>query len=351
MVTFNTDWKVDGGPGTGATGADSIANDAVITLEQPVYLLGLIFTGGAALNYTLNAAGSGRIYLNDLTLADTSNTRIKHDGPSNVVVNIPIEANFDAGTTTSYSATINIEQTGTGNLTFDGSIGGIGATVVVTNEGTGFVAFNSSNSGLANGFILNSGAIQAGHNAAFGTSGGALLRLRGGSLQATVGTSGDTERTLNNNYRLDALNPAGAATGTIGILAGLPLKITGHGAVASNTTLNLAAGARLTLGNATSGTNYLDAANGGATLTLTGGTGATVTLAANQIGVTGDTAGRGALSGLAGATGALVINSSVPNLEFTNGNTGGTSPRIDATVNITAGTATVATAGGVHGVA
>jgi hypothetical protein len=286
IAIFDTDMTQDG------LLTPALATSDFVTLTEKVYLMGLVFRGDTEKDYVIQ--GAGDFDFSSGAAVDGSSTTISNTGAGNVTINIPVNVFFSEPDWASYSSTIEIQQQGTGNITFMQGIGGPSVGITVTSSaGSGYVAFNADNA-FSEGLTLNSGRVFVGTNAALSTGSNAIVRLRGGSLRATNGLNegaglADAARVLSNAYVFDGLHAdSDPASSTVRIEGTGNFSLLGNGVVASDTTVDVENTATtLTLGSAAS---RLDAVQTGAELTLTGGK---VEIAANEVGKVGASRGSG----------------------------------------------------------
>jgi autotransporter-associated beta strand protein len=256
----------------------SLSNGDEVILNDSVYLSALYFTGSELTNYSIG--GGGTIFFSSGVTGTDTHTTISNTGSGDVTINVPLVLAFSSESPVgSYSSTLDILQQGSGNIIFNQAISGTAAGVTVTaDNNTGYVFFKVANT-FSEGFTLNSGVVYVGNDAALGSGTNAVVRLRGGSLYAKDGFGTDAPRAFSNDYEFDGSNPKGTP---VIRFSGGNLSLLGNGVVSTNTTLGGDIRTTLTLGS--TGT-YLDAAQEGASLTLSGGN---VVINAKEVGRVGE---------------------------------------------------------------
>ncbi|MDR1818062.1 MAG: autotransporter-associated beta strand repeat-containing protein, partial [Puniceicoccales bacterium] len=195
----------------------------------------------------------------------------------------------------SFVENLTITQDGAGALVFTGQVRGPGSRVTVKGSGTGEVLFLNQNT-FTGGFTLDSQSVvlpitgdSVGTPSPSVTSsplGRGTLYLLNGTLRATDATGAlDEARTLANAY---VLGDADGASSEIRITGTAPLTLAGAGTLAGSSTLRVAAGSEIILGNpdgssalADGGTHGTLTAAGAGKVTLNAAPAAGITLAAD----------------------------------------------------------------------
>lgn len=244
-------------------------------------------TFSSALNYTLNN-GTSRLQLS------TSGTNFTQSGSGNVVINSAF-----------YLANgLTLAGSGTGTVTFNGSLSDNGGTDKLTMNGSFTLILNGTNN-TQDGTVINSGTVEFGSNTV--SSNG--LALNGGTIRAGGGTRTiSNATTVGGNFTVGGTNDLtlsgamglGSATRTItvdntgtttfsGVVSSGGLTKAGNGTLVLSGTNTYASATTITAGILkVSADNNLGAAPGSATagqLTLNGGTlenTTTMTLSANR---------------------------------------------------------------------
>jgi len=188
--------------------------------------------GGAAANFnsqaelTFNSTGTNRnitlpspLTASSLTIANTAATPYTFGGQLLTVSNgIGSAGSGGATFNNAVNSASGASLSGTGSLTFNGTLAGAGLTV----SGTGIMSLNAANPDLTGSATISSGALQVGHNsglqnAAVVTTGGVVRLLTAApqiaSLSGTTGTSvvlGNSVGPVNTNLSVGDENPATA---------------------------------------------------------------------------------------------------------------------------------------------